>query len=69
MKSATNVRRGVRLGLITIFLAATSLCNQLWAQCTINTPSSVQGCNGMITFNASSNSTTVNHHIWYDQFF
>lgn len=39
------------------------------AQCVITTPSSQQGCIGTITFNATSSSTSVNHHIWYDQFF
>ena len=39
------------------------------AVCTINDPSDVTGCKGTVTFNATSMSSSVNHHVWYDQYF
>lgn len=39
------------------------------AQCTINEPSDITGCKGLVTFIATSQSSTVTHHVWYDQFF
>ena len=69
MNFVGNTRRELGITIFVSLLLFVLIGNNLHAQCVITTPPSQQGCSGSVTFNAGSFSSSVNHHVWYDQFF